>query len=462
MKKEAPVRVDYKMELLVEPLNLSRMRKRVLVISYYWPPSGGSGVQRWLHFVRYLRAFGWEPVVYTVANGEYPYLDPGLAALVPDGVEVIRRRIWEPYGWFRRMRGRGGSIDPTVLGSGGAVGWRQALALWVRGNLLIPDPRCFWIGPSVRYLNTYLETHPVDAIVSTGPPHSMHLIGLRLHDATGIPWMADFRDPWTQMFLFEQFRPGWLARWRQRRLEQKVLRKASAVVTVSRHCQRGLEELSGRSVSVVTNGFEPFPKPEQQRTGDKVHLLYAGVLTQDRNPGLFWEVLASELEKRQAMRDRFQLTFIGTVDPGIPECARAAGLRHVVHLPAMPHAQLQESLWEADLLLLVGVPDDPGVVTGKLFEYLFLRKPILSISPPGGDAAAILESCRAGVNAGFEDVVGIRFMLDQAFGWLESGGFCPDDACIDSYSRQHLTMRMAGLLDSMMPASDENPVSQTN
>ncbi|MBV6473793.1 MAG: hypothetical protein JPMHGGIA_02088 [Saprospiraceae bacterium] len=448
------------MELLEEPLNLSPMRKRVLVISYYWPPSGGSGVQRWLHFVRYLRAYGWEPVVYTVENGEYPYLDPGLAALVPEGVEIIRRRIWEPYSWFRRMRGRGGHIDPTVLGSGGAGGWRQALAIWVRGNLLIPDPRCFWIGPSVRTLQFYLKAHPVDAIVSTGPPHSMHLIGLKLHAATGIPWLADFRDPWTQIFFFKQFRPGWLARWRHRRLEQTVLRQASAVVTVSRHCQKGLEELSGRSVSVVTNGFEPFTRPEQVPKGDKVQMLYAGVLTQDRNPGLFWEVLASEVERRQAIRDRFQLTFIGTVDPGIPDCAKAAGLRNVVHLPAMPHALLQEKLWEADLLLLVGVPGDPGVVTGKLFEYLFLHKPILSISPPGSDAAAILESCCAGVNAGFDDGAGMRNMLDQAFGWLASGGFSPDDACIEAYSRRNLTMRMAGLLDAITPGSTKGENSK--
>ena len=173
------------------------MGKRVLIIAYYWPPSGGSGVQRWVKFCKYLPKEGWEPVVYAPEGADYPALDPTLEREV--SCEVIRGRIWEPYAAYKRLMGKEARTEVTEISSG-EKNWKQKLSLWIRANLFVPDPRVGWVRPSVRRLKKYLKEYPVDAIVTTGPPHSVHLIGLKLHKALGIPWVSDFRDPWSRMY----------------------------------------------------------------------------------------------------------------------------------------------------------------------------------------------------------------------------------------------------------------------
>ena len=203
--------------------------RRVLVISYYWPPSGGSGVQRWVKFVKYLPSEGWEPVVFAPENADYPALDPSLASEIPADIKVLRGRIWEPYAAYRKLTGAK-STEVTEISSGKKT-FKQRLSLWIRANLFVPDPRIGWVKPSVKTLLQYLQEHPVDAIVTTGPPHSVHLIGQKLHKATGIPWIPDFRDPWSRMYYL-RYLPMTAATWRKLRAqEQAVLDECSTVLT---------------------------------------------------------------------------------------------------------------------------------------------------------------------------------------------------------------------------------------
>lgn len=170
--------------------------KRVLIITYYWPPSGGSGVQRWLKFVKYLREFGWEPVVYTPENPEMPSSDTSLLSEVSEDIEIIKTKIWEPYSFYKRFIGKKKSekINTGFLSESKKPKLTEALSVWIRGNIFIPDARKFWIKPSVKFLKKYLADNPVDAMVSTGPPHSMHLIALGIKKSLNTPWIADFRD----------------------------------------------------------------------------------------------------------------------------------------------------------------------------------------------------------------------------------------------------------------------------
>lgn len=193
------------------------MEKRVLIISYYWPPTGGSGVQRWVKFAKYLPSEGWQPVIYTPLNPEAITVDESLISEIPPEVEVIKRKIFEPYNIYRALTGKkgrtaqSGEVNPI---NSQKKSFTQKVSMWIRGNMFIPDPRCFWIGPSVRFLKKYLKEHPVDVIVSTGPPHSMHLIARKVARSTGIPWVADFRDPWTKMFYFKHLA---LSPWAERK-----------------------------------------------------------------------------------------------------------------------------------------------------------------------------------------------------------------------------------------------------
>ena len=177
--------------------------KRVLVITYYWPPAGGSGVQRWLKFSKFLPQYGWQPVIYTPENPDMPVTDESLLADIDVRTEILKTPIREPYGIYRSMFGirKDKAAGTRVHGKGG--GFKSWLANVIRANLFIPDPRRVWVSSSVNYLREYLRNHPVDVIVSTGPPHSMHIIAMKTAEALGLPWIADFRDPWTKMFYFK-------------------------------------------------------------------------------------------------------------------------------------------------------------------------------------------------------------------------------------------------------------------
>ena len=202
--------------------------KKVLIITYYWPPSGGSGVQRWLKMSKYLPEAGWRPVVYTAENAEYPVEDPSLEKDISPDAIVIKRPIVEPYSAYKKFLGikKDKKIKAGCLSTEEKSSFKENIARWIRGNLFIPDARCWWVRPSVKYLLSYLTNNPVDAVISTGPPHSMHLIGLKLREKTGLPWIADFRDPWTEIDFYDELR---LTRWadrKQRKMEREVLTKA--------------------------------------------------------------------------------------------------------------------------------------------------------------------------------------------------------------------------------------------
>ena len=229
--------------------------KRALVITYYWPPAGGSGVQRWVKFAKYLPAEGWETVIYTPENPEAPGTDTTLLEDIPQGTEVIRTHISEIYGIYRKFsKGGSGQVNPINQQK---KSLKQRLAMWVRGNLFIPDPRVSWVKPSVRFLKKYLKEHPVDVIVSTGPPHSMHLIARGVAKATGIPWVADFRDPWTKLFYFKHLQLSERSLRKHRALEQQVLDDATLVVAVSPLVKEEFEAMTKTPVKLVTNGFDP-------------------------------------------------------------------------------------------------------------------------------------------------------------------------------------------------------------
>ncbi len=230
--------------------------KRVLVITYYWPPNGGAGVYRWLKFSKYLPGHGWTPVIYTPANPERVADDPALLRDVPPELEIIQRPITEPFSLYKRFTGKAQDerVQTAFLREQSGGGWKEDLALWVRSNFFIPDARVWWVRPSIAFLKDHLRKHPVDAVITTGPPHSMHLIGQGLKRALGVTWIADFRDPWTDIDFYQQLK---LTRWadaRHHRMERSVLQEADRVVTVGWRWADDLARIGGRPVEVVTNG----------------------------------------------------------------------------------------------------------------------------------------------------------------------------------------------------------------
>ena len=435
--------------------------KRVLIITYYWPPSGGSGVQRWLKMSKYLPEYGWQPVIYTPENAEYPVEDPSLLQDVAPETEVIKRKIVEPYSFYKRLLGikKEQKVKVGFINEGERKqGWKENLSLWVRGNLFIPDARCWWVKPSVRFLKNYQKEHPVDAMISTGPPHSMHLIALQLHKTLNIPWIADFRDPWTEIDYYSQLHLTPHSDRKQHKLEHEVLTQADQVVTVAPDGARRLEALGASNVKTIYNGFDWNNEDRNAETrpqNEKFNLTYIGVLSKIQNPENLWEAIGELVEENESFSKKLQITMIGQIDRSVEAAIRKAKLeQHVVFKPYIPHNQVLQEQQAADLLLLLLMPDSTprakGLLTGKMFEYLSSGRPILCIGPEDGDAAHIISEAKAGVTVDFEDKEKMKEIIKWLFSQYEAGTLkgC-DSQSIEKYSRKALTGEFVEMMNRL-------------
>jgi glycosyltransferase involved in cell wall biosynthesis len=425
--------------------------KRVLIIAYYWPPNAGVGVYRWLKFTKYLPEFGWKPVVFTPENPEMQAEDGTLQNDVPAEAEVIKAPITEPYSWYKRFTGRSRDerLKTAFLRETAAKSWKEDLALWLRSNLFIPDARVWWTGPSVKRLKEYLKEHPVDVIVTTGSPHSLHLIGLRLKQETGIPWVADFRDPWTNIDYYGQLK---LTKWadrKQHRLEKLVLQKADRVITVSHTWAKDLERIGGRPVDVITNGYDPDDLPKDDvPVDDAWSLVHVGSITATRDVPLLWKALAERAARDPEFARRFKLRMIGGVDHTVLKSIEEAGLSPwLERIPHVEHGEAIRQMMRARMLLLPvnNTPNVGGFLPAKVFEYLGVRRPILAVAPRGSDMARLLGTAHAVVER--EDVAGMERVVQGLF----QGERDPElDA--SPYTRAALTQKLARLLEGVVKA----------
>lgn len=432
--------------------------KRVLVIAYYWPPSGGSGVQRWVKFCKYLPQEGWQPVVFAPENADYPSLDPSLEADLPKDLEVLRGRIWEPYAAYRKLLGgKNASTQVTEISSGKKT-WKQRLSLWIRANLFVPDPRVGWVKPSVKTLKAYLAEHPVDVIVTTGPPHSVHLIGLQLHKALGIPWIPDFRDPWSRMYYLK-YLPMTEKTWNKlRRQEQTVLDSCSTVLACTPLVQEEFQAQTHTPVACITNGFDEADFAERllPRWDGHFNITHTGLFAADGNPLALWKVLGILAASEPGFREDLRIRLVGKVDKEILESIKAAGLSaNVVALGPQNHATAILEQRAATVLLLPMRNDAQyrPILPGKLFEYLAARRPILGIGQEDGAMARVLFSAKAGITADWEDTAPMRAFLANAWRQHCEGGVPATDGDISPYTRRNLTHALAQLLSQVSEPS---------
>lgn len=426
--------------------------KRLLIITYYWPPTGGSGVQRWVKFSKYLPEFGWQPVVYTPENPEQLARDESLLKDVPECSEVIKRPITEPYAVYRRLTGgkAGQEVNPV---NAQRKNWKQRLSLWIRGNCFVPDPRIGWVRPSVRFLKKYLAEHPVDAVVTTGPPHSVHLIGRGLKRALGLHWIADFRDPWTEMFYYKHLGLGAAADRRHHRLEQSVLDEADTVISVSPPVRDDFQAKTKTPVVLITNGFDEsdfgdssYPAGMTANSGSgsatakPFRLVHTGLFAADGNPLNLWDALARRCEADPAFRARLEIRLAGKVDAAVTEAIRARGLGdNLVDLGYLPHDETVREQRAADILLLPlrREPEYAKVLPGKIFEYLAARRPVLGIGQPDGAAARILRDAGAGDMFDWDERDALLAFLDAEH---------PQTTDIGKYTRRALTAQLTQIL----------------
>ena len=434
---------------------LSNIVKRVLILTYYWPPIGGAGVQRWLKHSKYLREFGWEPVIYTASNPDRSIVDESLVAEIPEDIEVVFNRVFEPYDIYRALTGakKSEAVSHGFTDATGKSGIVNRLGMWVRANFFIPDARKFWIKPSIKVITKYLKTSPVDVIISTGPPHSMHLIAMELNKKTGIPWVADFRDPWTNNDFYDKLPLTKWADQRHKSYELEVLQKASRVVTVSWNWANQISEMSGRKVDVVTNGFDPSDfKTKSSGSNKKFVILHAGSMYSDRNPRVFWNALGEMVTNNDGFKNDLEIKLTGTIDGSVIRSIHEAGLKDNTELISyQPHNIVIESMQNASVLLLLlnDSSDILGRIPGKLFEYLAAGRFIMCIGNTDGDSAKIISETQSGTSRMFDDYQGISEDLEKAYNQWQKGSLDQQAHSIDNYTRKSCTQKYSEIFNSL-------------
>ncbi len=421
--------------------------KKVLLVTYYWPPAGGPGVQRMVRFARLLPEFGWEPVILTVKNGDYPARDEELIRELPADIKVYRTSAIEPYGLFRFLSGKGKSekIPTYVLNRGKKEGFVQKTARFLRANLFVPDARIGWIPFLLRSGRKIIRQEKPDLILSSSPPHSLQLALRSLVEKSGLPWVCDMRDPWSDAFWEKELRRLSLTDRLNRRLERKVLSCVSCVTTVSAGLGETFVKKGAPAYEVIHNGYEDIggtPVPSE-----KFRIYYFGHLAKSQNPAPFLTLLNS-LDSRQ--KNQIQLTFIGSVFGEYRERFQSLEEIHCDFLDYMPKASMLELARDASLFLKIQAESgyaDKSVGT-KIYDYLSLRAPIMVIGGSGGVLQDMMTDTGRGRVFDIEDQTGMKsYLLHQL-----QNRTLPAPTKAESENKYHVrynVRKLAELMDSM-------------
>jgi len=430
--------------------------KKVLIVTYYWPPAGGPGVQRWLKFAKYLPEFGFEPIIYTPENPSYPLVDETLVKEVPENLKIVKTNIWEPYQIAEKFSKSNKKFKGGQFDVGKNLSFVSKLSIFIRGNFFIPDARKFWVKPSIKFLKEYIKENHIDTIVTTGPPHSLHLIGLGLKkELPNIKWIADFRDPWTEISYYKHLKLTSGSDKKHRQLEKSVFETADLTLATSYTDAENFRK-NGANAFCVTNGFDsentstPLSVTSEKT---KFTLSYVGVLEQLRNPENLWKALKELCEIHPDFATDFELKFVGRIDDKILNDIENSVLKNnIKNLGYLAHDESVKEMENSDLLLITNFPNESskGIIPGKLFEYLATGKQIISFGPKDADVETILDKTKSGKHFDYSEIGEISdFILSLYKDW-KSGKPIQNSANINEFSRKELTRQLSGLIRDLI------------
>ncbi|RTY95262.1 MULTISPECIES: glycosyltransferase family 4 protein [unclassified Flavobacterium] len=423
--------------------------KKVLIITYYWPPAGGPGVQRWLKFVKYLPDFGIQPIVYIPENPTYPIMDIGLLSEVSEKAIIVKRKIVEPYQWasiFSKNKAR--EISSGIIPNQKKQSFLEKSLLWIRGNVFIPDARVFWVKPSVSFLEKYIQEHDIDTIITSGPPHSLHLIGFELKQKLKITWFADFRDPWTTIGYHKALKLSSFAEKKHKKLESQVLNTADTILVTSKTTKAEFQTLTSKPIEIITNGFD-VEKIGKQALDEKFTIAHIGSFLSERNPRILWQSLAELIEENDSFAANFQLKLIGTVSQEVLDTIENFQLTSylnnlglVSHDAAITHQKKSQVL----LLIEIDSEETKSIIPGKLFEYMVSERPIIAVGPKDSDFAEIIQNTNTGVFVQYDEKERLKNTLLSYYSQYLEGKLQSHGVGLQQYSRKNLTEKLANLL----------------
>lgn len=427
-------------------------KQKVLIICYYWPPAGGPGVQRWLKFVKYLPEFGIEPIVYCPQNPNYPIVDDSLVNEIPKDITILKRPIKEPYKLASLLSKKSSkNISSGVIPKVKKQSFIERLMLYVRGNFFIPDARKNWIKPSVKFLSNYIEKHQIETIITTGPPHSLHLIALQLKQKLNIKWIADFRDPWTTIGYHKALKLKKSSKQKHLQLESEVLNSADTIIVTSNHTKNEFTTKTKQPVMVITNGYDNHSVRVEGKD-KKFTLSHIGSLLSERNPKLLWNVLSELISENEVFSKVFQLNLIGVVSDDVLESILNSGLKN--HLNVVGYVNHDEAIkyqMSSRLLLLIEIDseDTKAIIPGKLFEYLISETPILAIGPENSDMQQIITKTNTGVYFNYHEKEKLKAKIVSYFEAYLENKLKVHAIGLQPYSRRELTKTLSKVVKEL-------------
>ena len=423
--------------------------KKALVITYYWAPAGGPGVQRWLKFVKYLRDFGVEPIIYTPLNPTYPMVDTHIADDLPKDLTLLKTKIWEPYSLASLF-----SKEKTKKISAGIIpskklSWMDKCLLWVRGNLFIPDARILWVRPSVRFLTDYITAHNIDTIITTAPPHSIHLIGLHLKEKfPSLRWIADFRDPWTNIGYHSQLLLTAKSARKHLSLEQKVLQTADTLIVTSPSTQREFQAKTQKPIVLITNGYDD-TFTEKIPLSPFFLLSHIGSLLSERNPETLWKVLGEMIQENTDFRKDLRICLAGKVSEEVFASIDKYGLSSFLEYKGyLSHTEALTLQRTSQLLLLLEInhPKTEGIIPGKLFEYMACQRPILAFGYQQWNVKDIISQTQTGTTLSVTDANAIKQAINHYYTLYKDNNLYSQPVSIESYHRKALTQKLSKII----------------
>ncbi|XCF05142.1 glycosyltransferase family 4 protein [Tamlana crocina] len=425
------------------------MPKKVLIITYYWPPAGGPGVQRWLKFVKYLPQFGVEPIVYIPEKPNYPLVDDSLESEIPNGITILKQPIKEPYRLAKVFSNKSSkTISKGIIPEEKEQSLLDKLMLFVRGNFFIPDARVGWVNPSVKFLSEYIQTENIETIITTGPPHSLHLIGLQLKNRLNIKWLADFRDPWTTIGYHKALKLTKSSANKHKLLEKQVLNTADQIIVTSEVTKNEFEELTNKPIEVITNGYDDEAMVDFQMD-KKFTLAHIGSLLSKRNPENLWKVLAELINENADFSKDFQLNLVGAVSENVKNSLKKYSLSDYVNeIGYVSHKESIVFQKKSQLLLLVEIDseDTQCIIPGKLFEYMVSNRPIIALGPKGSDVEKIIRETNTGQYFYYSDYGSLKNTILQYYDAYKNKGIQSYPIGLQKYHREALTQSLSKLL----------------
>ncbi len=418
--------------------------RNILIITYYWPPSGGAGVQRWLKFSKYLPEFGCTPIILTVdeKQASYAQLDHSLMQEISPDLRVYKTHTFEPYNLYRKLSSK------KEIPYGGFSNQKKVTAFekfsrWIRGNIFIPDPRKGWNKYALKKAIELIESEKIEVVVTSGPPHSTHLIGEKIKKITGVRWIADFRDPWTDIYYYKELYHSGIATWFDKILEKRVLSNADKIITVSEEVGKLLlKKIPNESekIVVIPNGYDEADfKNARPLENEFFTITYTGTISMSYRIESFVEAVYL-LPKE--VKTKIKIRFVGNVPDEILQLFKLKNIDSMVEvLGYIPHDQAISQMLSASVLLMA-IPDSPdnkGIVTGKFFEYLAAKRPILAIGPQGGDVDILIQKCQGGKLFSYDDKEKMLQYILDIYEKIQNGTFLSETTGAEMFTRRNLT-----------------------